>query len=65
MTETKMKKLHHTQNRECNRVVAETDGENIYFDGKPFPRNPRKIVFDCPFCRQLVTWAKDGEKRRK
>jgi hypothetical protein len=51
------------KNRECRRTVGQTNGENLFINGKPFPFEPHYIGFDCPFCHQKVHWTRTNGKK--
>lgn len=42
----------------CNTFLASSDGQQIFFDGKPLPFNPHYLIFDCPACRQTIKWRR-------
>lgn len=42
--------------KNCFRVVGQTDGLDLYFDGKPVPSKPIKINFTCFFCDKIILW---------
>ena len=44
------------RNALCKRVVAQTDGADLYFDGKKVYGEPMEVAFICKFCKMPVRW---------
>lgn len=46
------------KNPACAKIVARTDGVDIYFGSQKVPGNPLRVQFLCDECKRPLEWKK-------